>query len=129
MGGFSGAKYRPRIERESSVTTRAPSFPYLPVAYLVRKLCAEVEREEEDGRALGPRVHDAVGVDVALRHAAQQEVQVGDHGQDEHQGGARRVEPPAGARGEVGALFGVTLKLSRIYRGTHPRALARSKQN
>ena len=95
------------------MTTSAPSFPDLPVAHLVGKLRAEVEREEEDGRALGPRVHDAVGVDVALRHAAQQEVQVGDHGQDEHQGGARRVEPPPGARGEVGALFRGTLKSAR----------------
>ena len=44
----------------------APSIPYLPVAHLVRELRADVEGEEEDWRAVGPRVHQPVGEDVTL---------------------------------------------------------------
>ena len=43
-----------------------PSFPDFPVAPLVGELGADVEGEEEEGRPLGPRVHQAVGEDVAL---------------------------------------------------------------
>ena len=52
---------------------------------------------------------------ASLRHAAEQEVQVGDHGQDEHQRGARRVEPPPGGGREVGALF--KSRFSFLYTG------------
>ena len=52
---------------------------------------------------------------ASLRHAAEQEVEVGDHGQDEHQRGARRVEPPPGGGREVGALF--KSRFSFLYTG------------
>ena len=87
------------------MTTHRCILPDLPVADLVGELRADVEGEEEDGRAVGPRVHQPVGEHVALRHAAQQEVQVGDQRHDEHQRRAGGVDPPPGGGREVGALF------------------------